>query len=1102
MNTIKVVVTAHDAITSRAYTVVITRAASVPGDWSLLPSGLSPGDQFRLVFLSSMKRNGSSSNIAGYNTFIQNRAAAGHTDIQAYSSGFRVVGCTRAVDARDNTGTTYTNADKGVPIYWLNGAKVADDYQDFYNGSWDEERNDKNELGANGPDTTQVGNYPLTGCEHNGTESRVSGTSYALGRGSVTIGGPNNSGSGIGPLSSPFTTGASNTRPMYGLSEVIQVPFDDATLSGLELNDDGGSAVTLIPAFALGTRNYAASVAHNVVEVTIIPTVNERGATYEIQGGSGTGLVDADANEGDFQVALSVGVNTIIVVVTAQDVITSRAYTVVITRAALVPSTWSLVPAGLSHGDRFRLVFLSSTRRDGLSSGIAGYNTFIQNRAAAGHTDIQAYSSGFRVVGCTRAVDARDNTHTTYAGADKGVPIYWLNGAKVADDYQDFYDGSWDEERNDKNELGANGPDTSVVNNHPLTGCDHDGTEAYNVDMNIVVSQALGQPPVRIARPNSSISGHGPLSSNIVNVTGSNPMYGLSEIFEIISTDATLSGLELKDDGGSAITLTPAFAPGTTDYAGSVAPGVDEATIIPTVNDSLATYEVQDGSGTGLMDADPNEAGFQVALSASVNTIKVEVTAPDDATTRTYTVVITDVTPVSSTWSLIPADFSPGDRFRLVFLSSAKRDGSSSDIADYNTFVQDRAANGHLDIRAYSSDFRVVGCTEAVDARDNTGTTYISTYKGVPIYWLNGAKAADDYEDFYDGSWDEEASNKNELGANGPNISHAANYPITGCDHDGTESRISSISYALGSGSGVRVGVPNNSGSSNGPISSSIFASSSNTRPMYGLSEVFEVGTFTDGVTVNPTEVTVTEGGTATYTVVLDSEPTGNVTVTIQDPTGNTDVTADPATLMFTDQLNWDTAQTVTVTAGEDADTTNDTVTLTHSAASTDTDYDAIVIAGVTVTVEDNDTAQVMGVMVTPGNARLVLNWTAVDNATGYQVQWKSGVEDYNTSDRQATVTPGTTSSHTIGGLSNGTEYTVRVIATRTGANDGPPSEEVKGTPAEAGVTVSKTALAVTEEDTTGDTYTVVLTTQPAADVVVTVAGHCEHGCDPRPRPP
>ena len=36
-----------------------------------------------------------------------------------------------------------------------------------------------------------------------------------------------------------------------------------------------------------------------------------------------------------------------------------------------------------------------------------------------------------------------------------GVPIYWLNGAKVADDYADFYDGSWDSNaaRNDAGKL-------------------------------------------------------------------------------------------------------------------------------------------------------------------------------------------------------------------------------------------------------------------------------------------------------------------------------------------------------------------------------------------------------------------------------------------------------------------------------------------------------------------------------------------------------------------------------------------------------------------------------------------------------------------------
>ena len=88
-----------------------------------------------------------------------------------------------------------------------------------------------------------------------------------------------------------------------------------------------------------------------------------------------------------------------------------------------------------------------------------------------------------------------------------------------------------------------------------------------------------------------------------------------------------------------------------------------------------------------------------------------------------------------------------------------------------------------------------------------------------------------------------------------------------------------------------------------------------------------------------------------------------------------------------------------------------------------------------------------MGVGVAPGNAQLVVTWTAVDNATGYTVQWMSSGQGYNIGDRQATVTSGSTTRYTIPSLTNGTPYTVRVIATRTGADDGPPSEEVTGTP-------------------------------------------------------
>ena len=115
--------------------------------------------------------------------------------------------------------------------------------------------------------------------------------------------------------------------------------------------------------------------------------------------------------------------------------------------------------------------------------------------------------------------------------------------------------------------------------------------------------------------------------------------------------------------------------------------------------------------------------------------------------------------------------------------------------------------------------------------------------------------------------------------------------------------------------------------------------------------------TITDpaGVTVSPTALTVTEEDMtgASYTVVLDTHPTASVTVTVAGHAG-TEVTPSPTSLTFTTS-NWDMGQTVTVTAGDDADTVTDTVTLTHGAMSADSNYNGITIASVTVTVIDND---------------------------------------------------------------------------------------------------------------------------------------------------
>ena len=533
--------------------------------------------------------------------------------------------------------------------------------------------------------------------------------------------------------------------------------------------------------------------------------------------------------------------------------VTNASTVVPATTATEVPAGWNLKPTSLTTGDKFRLLFLSSTKRDGSSTDIAVYNTFVQGLAAAGHADIRAYSAGFRAVGCTAAVDARDNTKTTYTATDKGVPIYWLDGAKAADEYEDFYDGDWDDEANDKNESGTDGPDTSQLANYPLTGCDHDGTEAFfNTS-----SRALGvtQGNVRVSRPNSSVTGHGPIGSdNGVGPASTHPMYGLSGVFQVAAA------MVINTPATGAPAITGAAQVGQTLTAGTTA--IMDANGLNSVNYMYQWIRVAtDNTETNIASA---TASTYTLVDADLGTtIKVKVSFTDDASNaETLTSAATAAvaaaaapTEVPAGWNLKPTSLTTGDKFRLLFLSSTKRDGSSTDIAVYNTFVQGLAAAGHADIRAYSAGFRAVGCTAAVDARDNTKTTYTATDKGVPIYWLNGAKAADQYEDFYDGSWDDEANDKNESGTNGPDTSQAVNRPYTGCNHDGIEAFSGVISLALGTSGtfGVRIGLPNSPVINTGPIGSEFGVVPSSTRPMYGLSAVFQVAAAV--VTNNPPTV-------------------------------------------------------------------------------------------------------------------------------------------------------------------------------------------------------------------------------------------------------
>ena len=500
----------------------------------------------------------------------------------------------------------------------------------------------------------------------------------------------------------------------------------DATLRALAVRDDAQNR-TLTPGFTPGTYAYAAQLVNAATTATLTATPNHAEAEVTNVTLAGTAIADTNLTDGITVPSLVVGDNVIVVTVTAQDN-TTQDYTVTLTRAPalpavnIVPSSWSLKPAGLSAGE-FRLIFLSSTKHNAESSNIGTYNTFVQNRAAAGHADIRDYSSAFKVVGCTADVDARDNTGTTHTSADRGVPIYWLNGTKVADNYQDFYNGTWDDEANDRNESGNDAHDTSQSSNYPYTGCDHNGTESISGN-----SLALGKNAVRTGEPNSSIGTRGPLQGAGSSTSDSpRPFYGLSSVFQvepsnypnlsIIDASATegddivftvnLSGTSADDvtfeyatsrsgDNSEAIDFTATSGTGTIT-AGSTYTTITVPTHDDGHNDSTSSYEGDETFTVTI--SNPTLAGISQATAKG--TILDDERLPTVKFTSSDRLTTEDAGHITNflTFDVVP----PGEQTSYISFTSS---GTATAGQDYN--IQNTTLTVNANINSITTNIIMV----------------------------------------------------------------------------------------------------------------------------------------------------------------------------------------------------------------------------------------------------------------------------------------------------------------------------------------------------------------------------------------------------------
>ncbi|MEI7908058.1 MAG: autotransporter-associated beta strand repeat-containing protein [Verrucomicrobiota bacterium] len=125
-------VVSSDSLITKNYAVSITANIAKPGEILPVPVGLQPGDQYRLVFVTSGTRDATSASIADYNAFVA-AAATAVPALNALGTTWTCIGSTGGTNANANTLTRGT--DPSAPMYNLGGWLVATGNTALWNGS-------------------------------------------------------------------------------------------------------------------------------------------------------------------------------------------------------------------------------------------------------------------------------------------------------------------------------------------------------------------------------------------------------------------------------------------------------------------------------------------------------------------------------------------------------------------------------------------------------------------------------------------------------------------------------------------------------------------------------------------------------------------------------------------------------------------------------------------------------------------------------------------------------------------------------------------------------------------------------------------------------
>ena len=711
-----------------------------------------------------------------------------------------------------------------------------------------------------------------------------------------------------------------------------------------------------------------------------------------------------------------------------------------------VASDWALIPSGLGAGDSFRLLIVTSTRQTAESSTIGDYDTVVQDDVSSnGHMTIQSYSANFKMLGCTSTTNAQTNTNT--GSSDTAAPIYWLNGAKVADNYADLYDGSWDSNA-PKYPSGENAPDSGHLS-RMFIGCLDNGTKSANT---------LGDGTVSSGYP--GVSGF-ELSSSVAVNTNILRYYGLSEIFQVASgsnTTPAVDSIAFSSAGadntfaiGDAVSATVTFSAAVT-VTGTLQLEIDvggRPTALDYSSGSGTTALVFTGYTVAANDEDAN--GLSIAankLTLNSGTIKASAGDNPDAVLDHAAVAasanhkVDGIRPtLVTTGNNAPRTSTDGTKIILTFSEDVDISAGHSVVTFYTVMIGGTAATvdsidfptSHTSFALIlaSTDTVAVGDTVTValmpdavldDASNGNATlaatsvfNTVVTLPGKPTGLTVGAVTPTKIPL----SWTAPTNAGGYSVERAPDVSGSAG--TWAAVWSGNVTSYTDTGLTPGTKYHYRVSGINSGGT--GAASDSVS----------GTTAALPV------VTITAQNATVTEGSRATFIISRTGYDVERISVLVTlTATGDMGITTGSRTF---------TLFTGTAPATYNANSTGDAVDEENGSVTARllTDSDGVIINGytigtpasATVTVEDDDTVPGTPIVSAQGlDTKLVLNWPmpaeGTSSITGYDYRYKTtaGAEaTWSTWTDTGLSGSDASNDFEITGLTNGTDYTVEVRA-------------------------------------------------------------------------